>query len=215
MLGAPIFQPVLIFWYYTRKLGRSLDASTAFSTLALFALLRLPLAFLPFCLITYLTYRVSARRMAKFLVAPELTQNENGSSEEHAVVMKDGSFAWSLEKPSDEEVKGGQAPKPDDEETPAEVKPPTLSNISLKIPSGSLVGVVGPVGSGKSSLLAALAGEMETVEGSCSVDTSKGVAYCAQVPWVLNATLRDNVTFGEDVRRRSLRFGSGAVRPQR
>ena len=36
-LGAPIFQPVLIFWYYTRKLGRSLDASTAFSTLALFA----------------------------------------------------------------------------------------------------------------------------------------------------------------------------------
>merc|ERR1719424_451928 len=40
MLGAPIFQPVLIFWYYTRKLGRSLDASTAFSTLALFALLR-------------------------------------------------------------------------------------------------------------------------------------------------------------------------------
>ena len=57
--------------------------------------------------------------------------------------------------------------------------------------------MVGPVGSGKSSLLAALAGEMETVGGSCKVDTSKGVAYCAQVPWVLNATLRDNVTFGE------------------
>ena len=45
--------------------------------------------------------------------------------------------------------------------------------------------MVGPVGSGKSSLLAALASEMETVEGSCSVDTSKGVAYCTQVPWVL------------------------------
>ena len=61
--------------------------------------------------------------MAKFLVAPELTQNASGSSEEHAVVMKDGSFAWSLGE-GYAEVEGGQAPKPDDEETPAEVKPP-------------------------------------------------------------------------------------------
>jgi hypothetical protein len=38
--------------------------------------------------------------MAKFLVAPELTQNDSGSSEEHAASIKDGSFAWSLEKPS-------------------------------------------------------------------------------------------------------------------
>ena len=56
MLGAPIFQPVLIFWYYTRKLGRSLDASTAFSTSSFVCSTEVTLAFLPFCLIR-LTYR--------------------------------------------------------------------------------------------------------------------------------------------------------------
>ncbi|KAH8063945.1 ATPase [Aureococcus anophagefferens] len=78
MLGAPIFQPVLIFAYYTQKMGRELDSSAAFATLSLFSLLRLPLAFLPFCLIQFLTYQVSAKRMAAFLTQPELDERKGG-----------------------------------------------------------------------------------------------------------------------------------------
>jgi len=212
MLGAPIFQPVIIFTYYCRKMGRTLDASTAFSTLSLFSLLRLPLAFLPFCLIQFLTYRVSAKRMANFLVQPELGRREGDieKKEGAAVFLEDATCAWSLEAPPAEPApratraqrKAAKAAKistekgdGDDPEAPPGVKPPALAGVSLEIAPGALVGVVGRVGAGKSSLLAALGGEMEAVAGTRGA-RSGAIAYCAQVPWVLNATLRDNVVFG-------------------
>lgn len=89
--------------------------------------------------------------------------------------------------------------------------PVCLQNLTFSVKRGALVAVVGPVGSGKSSLLAALTGEMQLLEGS--VGRSKGagqVALAAQVPWVVNSTLRENVTFGAPfdadkcVRRRAL-----------
>jgi len=196
MLGAPIFQPVLIFNYYCGTMGRTLDASTAFATLSFFSLLRLPLAFLPFCLITYLSYRVSARRMAKFLVASELAERGAEKPPAAAATIEKGTFAWSVKAPTPEPKKRGRK-KVLDEESPAEAPPPNLLDISLDVPKGALVGVVGPVGSGKSSLLSALAGEMEAVSGSVRAAWASA-AYCAQVPWVLNATLVDNVTFGSE-----------------
>uniref|UniRef100_A0A8C7IGV6 Multidrug resistance-associated protein 1 n=1 Tax=Oncorhynchus kisutch TaxID=8019 RepID=A0A8C7IGV6_ONCKI len=62
--------------------------------------------------------------------------------------------------------------------------------------NGSLVAVVGHVGSGKSSLLSALLGEMEKLEGSVSVKGS--VAYVPQQAWIQNATLKDNIVFGQE-----------------
>jgi len=215
MLGAPIFQPVLIFWYYTREMGRTLDASTAFATLALFSLLRAPLAFLPFCFIQYLTYRVSAKRMAAFLTAPELDDGTTKAPPGAAASLK-GSFAWSagapptVPEPATKTGKKKAGPAKtvaeeavnEDEKDPenpvrSDVAAPTLRDLDVTIPEGSLVGVVGPVGSGKSSLLSALAGEMEASTGAARAVSARGAAFCAQVPWVLNATLRDNVTFGD------------------
>ncbi|RKP09032.1 putative ATP-binding cassette transporter protein YOR1 [Thamnocephalis sphaerospora] len=70
----------------------------------------------------------------------------------------------------------------------------SLRNINLQIPRGSLVAVVGSVGSGKSSLLNALVGEMKCLEGSVVFGGSVG--YCPQTAWIQNATVRDNITFG-------------------
>ncbi|XP_074758424.1 ATP-binding cassette sub-family C member 9 isoform X6 [Athene noctua] len=99
----------------------------------------------------------------------------------------------------------------------------TLSNINIRIPTGQMTMIVGQVGCGKSSLLLAILGEMQTLEGKVhwsklpdrqmnaegyfSVNESEpsfeasrrnrySVAYAAQKPWLLNATVEENIIFG-------------------
>ncbi|XP_057180127.1 ATP-binding cassette sub-family C member 9 isoform X8 [Triplophysa rosa] len=99
----------------------------------------------------------------------------------------------------------------------------TLSDINIRIPTGQLTMIVGQVGCGKSSLLLAMLGEMQTISGKvywsklpdCEIhldgnisghdsglsyeERSKNrhsVAYAAQKSWLLNATVEDNITFG-------------------
>mmetsp|Transcript_38878 Transcript_38878/g.72193 ORF Transcript_38878/g.72193 Transcript_38878/m.72193 type:complete len:1375 (-) Transcript_38878:86-4210(-) len=70
----------------------------------------------------------------------------------------------------------------------------SLRDISVVGEAGQLCAVVGKVGSGKSSLLSALLSEMPKRSGEVTMKGS--IAYCAQVPWIQNATVRDNILFG-------------------
>uniref|UniRef100_A0A8D3A8R1 ATP-binding cassette, sub-family C (CFTR/MRP), member 9 n=1 Tax=Scophthalmus maximus TaxID=52904 RepID=A0A8D3A8R1_SCOMX len=87
----------------------------------------------------------------------------------------------------------------------------TLSDINIRIPTGQLTMIVGQVGCGKSSLLLAMLGEMQAIDGrvhwskppECEMvheaNISKNrysVAYATQKSWLLNATVEDNITFG-------------------
>ncbi|TBU42097.1 multidrug resistance-associated ABC transporter [Dichomitus squalens] len=76
-----------------------------------------------------------------------------------------------------------------------EDKPFELKDVNLKIPRGSFVAIVGRVGSGKSSLLQALIGEMRKTRGQCTFSST--AAYVPQNAWIMNATLRENVLFGQ------------------
>uniref|UniRef100_A0A8D2QIZ6 ABC-type glutathione-S-conjugate transporter n=1 Tax=Zonotrichia albicollis TaxID=44394 RepID=A0A8D2QIZ6_ZONAL len=70
-------------------------------------------------------------------------------------------------------------------------------SIELSVPQGSLLAVVGQVGAGKSSLLAALLGELEATKGCVTIkDTA---AYVPQQAWVLNASVEDNILFGKEM----------------
>jgi len=77
---------------------------------------------------------------------------------------------------------------------------PTLQKLSLRVHRGELVAIVGPVGSGKSSILAALLGELQPTNVSVStqpaVEVRGTVAYCQQIPWIMSGTVRDNILFG-------------------
>ena len=73
---------------------------------------------------------------------------------------------------------------------------PSLKDISLKVTNGQLVGITGPVGSGKTSLLMAIVGELPISSGRSSCYGT--IAYLSQVPWVFSGTLRENILFGKD-----------------
>ncbi|KAF5096830.1 hypothetical protein D0Z00_002631 [Geotrichum galactomycetum] len=85
-----------------------------------------------------------------------------------------------------------------EEHTDSHVKFPGFHNIDLNIKRGEFIIVTGTIGSGKSSLLSAIAGTMVKTTGS--VKLGGDLSYCGQ-PWVQNATVRDNISFGSEFKR--------------
>ncbi|AWP18241.1 putative multidrug resistance-associated protein 1-like [Scophthalmus maximus] len=155
-----------------------LDAQKAFVSLALFNILRFPLNMLPMVISSMVQASVSMKRLRVFLSHEELqedgVEHKAVAGSRHSISITDGVFSW------------------------CKTESPTLKRLNVCIPEGSLVAVVGHVGSGKSSLLSALLGEMDKLEGTVAI---KGlVAYVPQQAWIQNATLRDNIVFGQEWR---------------
>ncbi|XP_042169666.1 multidrug resistance-associated protein 1, partial [Oncorhynchus tshawytscha] len=174
---APFLVALSTFTVYVMIDERNvLDAQKAFVSLALFNILRFPLNMLPMVISSMVQASVSMKRLCVFLSHEELQEDSvermavAGCSD--SISIEDGVFSWCRNDA------------------------PTLKRLSVCIPDGSLVAVVGHVGSGKSSLLSALLGEMEKLEGSVSVKGS--VAYVPQQAWIQNATLKDNIVFGQE-----------------
>ncbi|KAA1102965.1 hypothetical protein PGT21_001583 [Puccinia graminis f. sp. tritici] len=155
-----------------------LTPALVFPAISLFQLLQFPLAVLPMVINQWVEAYVSANRICKFLTSKELQQDavvrSEGALDEHAlrVEVKDAHFTWSSGTDS------------------------TLSGITLSVRKGDLLAIVGRVGSGKSSLLAGILGEMYKLSGT--VELRGKVAYAAQTPWLLSATLKENILFGAE-----------------
>ncbi|KAJ8721588.1 hypothetical protein PYW07_002363 [Mythimna separata] len=155
-----------------------LDSKRAFVALSLFNILRFPLSMLPNVISNVVQTSVGIKRLNKFLNCDELdiTSVEHDPKDPNPIVIENGHFTWG-EQDSE----------------------PVLKNLNLHVPRGSLVAVVGAVGSGKSSLLSALLGEMNKVSGR--VNTFGSIAYVPQQAWIQNATLQDNILFGNPLDR--------------
>ncbi|KAG5981612.1 hypothetical protein E4U55_002748 [Claviceps digitariae] len=76
-----------------------------------------------------------------------------------------------------------------------EREPFQLHDISFQVKRNELIAVIGTVGSGKSSLLSALAGDMRKTSGDVVFGASR--AFCPQYAWIQNTTLQNNITFGK------------------
>ncbi|KAJ0240059.1 ABC transporter C family member 2 [Hirschfeldia incana] len=169
----PVLVTIVSFGVFT-LLGGDLTPARAFTSLSLFAVLRFPLFMLPNIITQVVNANVSLKRLEEVLATEEriLLPNPPIEPEQPAISIRNGFFSW--------DAKGDR---------------PTLSNINLDVPLGSLVAVVGSTGEGKTSLISAILGELPAT--SDAMVTLRGsVAYVPQVSWIFNATVRDNILFG-------------------
>lgn len=276
LLSTPIVQPIFVFLTYVNIQDEPLTAATAFTTVALFNLMRFPFAFMPMGLLQFIQSRISLKRLERYLALPELNPyvvddppskddaeeplaksitgevSLSDMDQSGSITILDGSFGWvnpdgPAIKPVQEEQRSKKKEKAEraqrraskrasrsrksdataessvdaiqsnlesmsassatTDESGAEKAPViALQNVTTYIRPGSLVAVVGSVGSGKSSLLSAILGEMESI-GDSKVhvprteeekDMDGFASYCTQSPWVVNDTLQGNILFGRE-----------------
>uniref|UniRef100_A0A8C2FIH3 Uncharacterized protein n=1 Tax=Cyprinus carpio TaxID=7962 RepID=A0A8C2FIH3_CYPCA len=152
-----------------------LDAEKAFTSISLFNILRFPLAMFPQLISIMVQTAVSKKRLEKFLSGDDLDTMAITRDDSHsaAVSMTDGTYTWERDTE------------------------PVLKNVSLDIKPGRLVAVVGAVGSGKTSLISALLGELHSLKGRINIKGS--VAFVPQQAWIQNATVMDNILFGSNL----------------
>ncbi|KAH8657755.1 P-loop containing nucleoside triphosphate hydrolase protein [Xylariales sp. PMI_506] len=180
----PLCTTMLTFLFYTVIFGNSLESSTAFPALATFAVLRIPLDSTAEA-ITYISQAyISVNRIDKFLMEEETEKYLQTPNHDHdgMKIGCDGAMLYWSRTPAVDDL------------SPASTATFRLSSLSVRFDLNGLNVICGPSGSGKSSLLLALLGEMELQEGQMHLPHD--TAYCAQEPWILNSTIRANILFG-------------------
>ncbi|XP_026834850.1 multidrug resistance-associated protein 1 isoform X6 [Drosophila erecta] len=169
---APFLVSLVTFaTYVLTSEANQLSVEKVLVSIALFDLMKLPLTILPMLSVDIAETQVSVNRINKFLNSEELDPNSvlHDSSKPHPMSIENGEFSWG------DEI--------------------TLRNINIEVKKNSLVALVGTVGSGKSSVVQAFLGEMEKLAGV--VNTVGKLAYVPQQAWIQNATVRDNILFGQ------------------
>jgi ABC-type multidrug transport system fused ATPase/permease subunit len=173
---------------------KSLSASVAFTTVSVFEALEMTLAIIPEMITDYLDAKVSASRVEKYLYSAEKEQHTRAGP---TIAFENAAIAW----PSEEDSK-------DEDQF-------RLRGLNLEFPDRELSVISGRTGSGKSLLLASILGEADIISGNVQVPGAPlaserfdeqatarnwyiegSVAFVAQIPWIENATIKDNIMFG-------------------
>ncbi|KAK6459277.1 P-loop containing nucleoside triphosphate hydrolase protein [Scheffersomyces xylosifermentans] len=189
----PTLITLISFYCYTIIDGNTLTAPIAFTSLSLFTLLRSPLDQLSDMTSFVVQSKVSLDRVSDFLDEVETSKydqlgKEPGPNSPY-IGFENATLSWNSQSENDFK----------------------LRDLDISFKAGKLNVIIGPTGAGKTSLLLGLLGEMELLHGDVYlpgviprdelvIDPQTGltesVAYCSQSAWLLNETIRNNITFG-------------------
>ncbi|KHJ45282.1 ABC transporter, ATP-binding protein [Trichuris suis] len=177
-------------------LGNRLTASKVFTSLSLCYLMFTPLINLPWFINCFYETWISIKRIAGFLSTEAVSLElyyEKPTSEGKSYFIWQGKNSFFRTVP-DQSIALALNKVGASWEGNA-----TIRDITFSVKQGDLVGIYGPVGSGKSSLLHAILGEVSKCSGSVYVrDWKDGIAFVCQDPWLSNSTIRDNIVFGKE-----------------
>jgi ABC-type multidrug transport system fused ATPase/permease subunit len=200
--AVPILTTFASFFVYTVIEKKSLVPSIAFPALSMFALLRIPLDQLADMVAHVQEAKVSVDRVEKFLNEEEtekyahLRDMRLKDLERPRIGLDHATLSWTA------------VPKSSGKSSPVDAF--RLINVDVDFKLEELNLIVGPTGSGKTSLLMALLGEMRLLEGHVHVPggsirqelrpdpntgLTEGVAFCAQQAWLVNDTIKENIIF--------------------
>jgi len=177
--NAPTFIAVVTFGSCV-LLSIPLESGKILSALATFRLLQMPVYNLPDTISMIAQTKVSLVRIVAFLrlddLQADVVEKHPRGSSDIAIEIVDGNFSWELSSANT-----------------------TLKNINLRVFQGMRVAVCGTVGSGKSSLISCIIGEIPKISGILKVCGTK--AYVAQSPWIQSGKIEDNILFGREMDR--------------
>ncbi|XP_050216935.1 ABC transporter C family member 3-like [Mercurialis annua] len=177
--GSPTFVSVVTFGS-CMLMGIPLDSGKILSALATFRILQEPIYNLPDTISMIVQTKVSLDRISAFLglddLQSDVVEKLTRDSSDTAIEIANGNFSWELSAPN-----------------------PTLKDINLKVFHGMRVAVCGTVGSGKSSLLSCILGEVPKISGTLKLCGTK--AYVAQSPWIQSGKIEENILFGKEMDR--------------
>ncbi|KDO23428.1 hypothetical protein SPRG_11521 [Saprolegnia parasitica CBS 223.65] len=190
MYIGPVFSLALCLMYYV-ALGNELTLPISFTALAYMNTARMPCTIFSTAVMSVAEAIASCQRVSKFLVSDEVEvlAIEAGDA---MVNIAHGDFSWAAPDQADVLVVDAEANA--ETTTPSAL---TLKNINLQLEPGSLTIVVGPVGSGKSSLVSAILGEIHQVGGVRNVVGN--ISYVNQEAWIQHATLKKNILFATEL----------------
>ena len=176
--STPFFVSCSTFAVFVLVTDRPLTTDLVFPALTLFNLLTFPLTVLPMVITSIVEATVAVGRLTAFFTADELQEDAvrfidepPANNGDESVSIRDATFTWDKNQTKN-----------------------TLENINFKANKAELTCIVGRVGAGKSSTLHSILGDLWKFHGEVVVRGR--IAYVAQQPWIMNASVKENIVFG-------------------
>ncbi|KAG5870301.1 hypothetical protein JTB14_023086 [Gonioctena quinquepunctata] len=239
----PVIISILTFATYV-LMGNKLTAATVFTSMALLNMLISPLNAFPWVLNGMTEAWVSVKRIQKLLDLENLDLEKyyqvidgNDLKDNIEIAVSEGDFHWCKNLTSTEKKRlhantekkslkqKGKGKKSGSTRDKGLLDRPStagnddsvfsLHDINFEIKKGEFVGIVGPVGGGKSTFLAAVLGELDKQSGNITVShIDSGFGFVTQQPWLQRGTVRDNILFGrpfDEIKYKSVIFACGLI----